>query len=174
MVKYLPAVQETWVGSLSQEDPLEKGMATHSSILAWRIRGQRSLVGYSSWGGRVRHDEWLSLHFRFPFWKMRTIISNFSFCLRVKYAMLSEMHFGKSILEQFFSKFNVHTDRLGLVLKCRSWIHLVQGWLNTLCFQGAPKWLWCHQLMDLVIGSKDSEHVDIVTLLVKFLSKWFS
>ena len=37
MVKSLPAVQETWVQSLRQEDPLEKGMAIHSSILAWRI-----------------------------------------------------------------------------------------------------------------------------------------
>ena len=37
MVKNLPAIQETWVRSLSQEDPLEKGMATHSSILAWEI-----------------------------------------------------------------------------------------------------------------------------------------
>ena len=37
MVKNLPAIQETQVQSLSQEDPLEKGMATHSSILAWRI-----------------------------------------------------------------------------------------------------------------------------------------
>ena len=37
MVKNLPAVQETWVRSLSGEDPLEKGMATHSSILTWRI-----------------------------------------------------------------------------------------------------------------------------------------
>ena len=37
MVKNLPAMRETWVQSLSQEDPLEKGMATHSSILAWRI-----------------------------------------------------------------------------------------------------------------------------------------
>jgi len=37
MVKNVPAVQETQVRSLSQEDPLEKGMATHSSILAWRI-----------------------------------------------------------------------------------------------------------------------------------------
>jgi len=33
----LPTMQETWVQSLGQEDPLEKGMATHSSILAWRI-----------------------------------------------------------------------------------------------------------------------------------------
>ena len=37
LVKNPPAVQETWVRSLSEEDPLEKGKATHSSILAWRI-----------------------------------------------------------------------------------------------------------------------------------------
>ena len=37
MVKNLPAIQETLVPSLGQEDPLEKRMATHSSILAWRI-----------------------------------------------------------------------------------------------------------------------------------------
>ena len=36
-VKRLPAMQETWVPSLAQEDPLEKEMATHSSILAWKI-----------------------------------------------------------------------------------------------------------------------------------------
>ena len=37
MVKNLSVIQETWVQSLGQEDPLEKGMATHSGILAWRI-----------------------------------------------------------------------------------------------------------------------------------------
>ena len=42
--------QETWVQSLVQEDPLEEGMATHSSILAWRFHGQRSLAGYDPWG----------------------------------------------------------------------------------------------------------------------------
>ena len=42
-------MQETWVQSLGQEDPLEKEMATHSSILAWEIYGQRSLVGYGPW-----------------------------------------------------------------------------------------------------------------------------
>ena len=50
MVKYLPVMQETWVQSLSQEDPLEKEMATHSSILVGESHGQRSLVDYSSWG----------------------------------------------------------------------------------------------------------------------------
>ena len=39
MVKNLPAMGETWVRSLGQEDPLEKGKATHSSILAWRTHG---------------------------------------------------------------------------------------------------------------------------------------
>ena len=37
MVKNVPAVKETWVQYLGQEEPLEKGMATHSNILAWRI-----------------------------------------------------------------------------------------------------------------------------------------
>ena len=37
LVKNLPAMRETWVQSLGREDPLEEGMATHSSILAWRI-----------------------------------------------------------------------------------------------------------------------------------------
>ena len=49
-LKRLPAVQETWVRFLSQEDPLEKEMATHSSTLVWRIPWGRSLVGYSPWG----------------------------------------------------------------------------------------------------------------------------
>ena len=45
MVEGLPVVQDTWVPSLGWEDPLEEGMATHSSILAWKSHGQRSLVG---------------------------------------------------------------------------------------------------------------------------------
>ena len=49
-VKSLPLRQETRVWSLCREDPLEKEMATHSSILAREFHGQRSLVGYSPWG----------------------------------------------------------------------------------------------------------------------------
>ena len=48
-VKRLPAVQETQVQSLGQEDTLEKEMATHSSILG-KSHGQRSLAGYTPWG----------------------------------------------------------------------------------------------------------------------------
>ena len=50
VVKNLPAMQETQVQSLGGEDPLEKGMATHSNILTGKIQGQRSLAGYSQWG----------------------------------------------------------------------------------------------------------------------------
>ena len=52
MIKNLPAVQETWVRSLGQEYPLEEGMATHSSILAWEIpwTEEPGGGGYSSWG----------------------------------------------------------------------------------------------------------------------------
>ena len=47
MVKSLPAMWETWVQVLGQEDPLEEGMATHSCLE--NPHGQRSLVGYSQW-----------------------------------------------------------------------------------------------------------------------------
>ena len=62
IVKNLPTRRETWVQSLGQEDPLEEGMATHSSILAWRIPwtqepGRLQPIGSQ----RVRHD-WPSKH----------------------------------------------------------------------------------------------------------------
>ena len=47
MVKNPPVMQETWIQSLGQEDPQEKEMATHSSILAWRIPWTEDLVGCS-------------------------------------------------------------------------------------------------------------------------------
>ena len=56
VVKNSPAMQEMRVRSLGQEDPLEEETASHSTILAWEIHGQRSLAGYSPWGRRVRHD----------------------------------------------------------------------------------------------------------------------
>ena len=57
MVKNQPAVQETWVLTLGQEDPLEKGMATYSSILAWRIPQTKEPGGLQSIGSqRTGHD----------------------------------------------------------------------------------------------------------------------
>ena len=52
LVKNLPAVQETWVRSQGQEDPLEKEMATHSSILAWRIPQTEEPSGLQSMGSQ--------------------------------------------------------------------------------------------------------------------------
>ena len=57
MVKHLPAMRETQVQPLGREDPLEKEMATHSSILAWKIRWMEEPGGLSSMGSqRVGHD----------------------------------------------------------------------------------------------------------------------
>ena len=57
LVKNLPAMQETWVQSLGQDDPLEKEMATHSSILAWRISGTGEPGGLPSMGShRLGHN----------------------------------------------------------------------------------------------------------------------
>ena len=52
-VKNLPAIQDTWVQSLGWEDSLEKGMATHSSILAWRIPGTEEPGGLRSLGSQT-------------------------------------------------------------------------------------------------------------------------
>ena len=56
-LKRLPAMRETWVRSLGREDSLEKEMATHSSILAWKIPWMEKPGGQQSTGlQRVRHD----------------------------------------------------------------------------------------------------------------------
>ena len=57
MIKNLPAILETQIQSLGQEDPLEKGMATHSSILAWKLPWMEEPGGLQSMGSqRVGHD----------------------------------------------------------------------------------------------------------------------
>ena len=63
-LKRLPAMWETWVRSLGWEDPLEKEMATHSSILAWRIPWTEELGGLQS-TGRKESDTIERLHFHF-------------------------------------------------------------------------------------------------------------
>ena len=70
MVKTLPAMQETWFWSLDWEDPLEKGTATHSSILAWRIPWTKEPGTLQSMGlQRVRHD-WVTFTFTvLPRWR---------------------------------------------------------------------------------------------------------
>ena len=63
IVKCLPAMWETWAQSLGWEDPLEKEMATHSNVLAWRIPWTEEPGGLQSTGSqRVGHDLATSLH----------------------------------------------------------------------------------------------------------------
>ena len=77
MVKNLPAVRETQVQSLGQEDPLEEGMATHSSVLAWRIPRTEEASSLQSMGWKRAGHNWATLyHFIlnllsfFPFFKI--------------------------------------------------------------------------------------------------------
>ena len=66
-------MRETWVRSLGWEDPLEKEMATHSNILAWRIPWMEEPGGLQSMGSqRVGHDRATSLHFLF--WSNKSIL----------------------------------------------------------------------------------------------------
>ena len=68
-VKNLPAIQETWVQSLGQADPLEKGKATHSSILVWRIPWTEEPRGLKSTGLESR--TWLRDRYIFTFLRPR-------------------------------------------------------------------------------------------------------
>ena len=63
IIKNLPAVQETWLQSPGLEDPLEKGMTTHSSILAWRIPWREESGGLQYMGlQKLVMAEWLTQH----------------------------------------------------------------------------------------------------------------
>ena len=62
MVKNMPAMQEAWVRSLGQEDPLEKEMATHSSILAWRIPRTEEPGRLQSMGSQRARHHWATKH----------------------------------------------------------------------------------------------------------------
>ena len=71
LVKNLPAIRETWIWSLVWEDPLEKGMATHSSILAWRLSWTEEPGGSccSPWGCKesemiewLTHTRWMKIN----------------------------------------------------------------------------------------------------------------
>ena len=66
MIKNLPAMQETRVQSLGHEDPLEKGMATHCSILAWRIPWTEEPGGLQSMGSQKVGQDFATNTFTFP------------------------------------------------------------------------------------------------------------
>ena len=73
MVKHLPAMRETWVRSLGQEDPLEKEWQSTPVLLPGQFHGRRSLVGYSPWG-RKELDTTERLHFHFHLVEMAFVV----------------------------------------------------------------------------------------------------
>ena len=97
MVKNPPAIWETWVWSLGWEDPLEKGTAPHSSILAWRVPMNRRAGGRQSIGSqRVGHDWvtftlWLLSYFEYHQWEIvkNYFLSCCLFCLTYIILLLS-------------------------------------------------------------------------------------
>ena len=102
-VKNLPAMQETWVWSVDWEDPLEKGMATHSSILAWKIPWTEESGGLHSLGlQRVGHDwvtnthTWRKKHrYSYFLWKIKTkdfFLAFWNFSLH-KFALMQDLHY---------------------------------------------------------------------------------
>ena len=68
MVKNPPAMQETWVRSLGQKDPLEKGMEIHSGILAWRIPWTEEPDGLQSMGSQRVGHHWVTFTITNPVW----------------------------------------------------------------------------------------------------------
>ena len=94
MVKNLPAVQEIWVWSLGQEDPLEEGMATHSSILAWRIPWTEEPGGLQSMGSqRVRHEWATNTPHANLLWGIFSSSPNFGFKALILCAEKTLIHF---------------------------------------------------------------------------------
>ena len=101
-VKYLPAMRETWVQSLSQEDPLEKGKATHSSILAWRISLTEVPGGLQSMGSQ-KAARWV---WNSEFVGFRKVIS-----LMIVYFLLSASESGVSSVINHTQNFVVKLRR---------------------------------------------------------------
>ena len=87
VVKSLPAIQETRVRSLSWEDPLEEGKATHSSILAWRIPWREESGGLQSIG--LQRMKWLSMHWSYFIHSKRSLVSSSHFSFKKQIWKLS-------------------------------------------------------------------------------------
>ena len=106
MVKNLSAVQETWVQSLNQEDPLEKGMAIHSNNLTWKFLWTEEPGRLESKGSqRVRHD-WVTNTLTRPAWRssgMRNYIFIQRF-LKHQWSINEKKSFERRRYQKFFSE----------------------------------------------------------------------
>ena len=144
LVKNLPAVWETWVQPLGWEDPLEKGKATHSCILAWRIPWTLSSMGLQT----VRHN-WVTFTFNYYIW-YKVMAQFFSFACG--YAVF---------LAQFVENTSLHhLCHVTCVGNHLTMSHRVCFWLvcspTSLCmsvFMWVPLLLWLLQLCKMISNS---------------------
>ena len=131
MVKNLPAMQETWVWSLTWEDPLEKGKATHSSILAWRFAWTVKSMGSQ----RVGHDwaTFTSLHFYIvtvaSLCLMFDYIFYWLFTINIHIPFNCCQHIGvfKSLLQMYFNIFRLLA--FNVVFDLCAWCSFSHVWL---------------------------------------------
>ena len=112
MVKNLPALRETQVHFLGWEDFLKKGMATHSSILAWRIPRQRSLAGYSPWDCKELDMTEQQFHFHTLTKRGNTDINKMGYSKIKSFCLLA---YHQSILEEISPEYSLE----GLMLKLK-------------------------------------------------------
>ena len=116
MVKNLPAMWETWVWSLGREDPLEKGMTTHSSILAWRIWWTEEPGRLHSMGSqRVRHNWVTNTLFLRLWWK-----SYIYLFLMVDIIFLEDILFQKTQEEKKCLQILAHLKEIMYIFKERN------------------------------------------------------
>ena len=130
MVKNLPAVQETWVWALGPEDPLEKGMATHCSILAWRIPWTEKPGGLQSMGSQWVRHEWATItpHVSLLWGTFSSSPSNFAFKPLILCAEKTLIHFVFWFLKIFVayvpSTIPSSCDKYLIILEMEALAHL--------------------------------------------------
>ena len=135
-VKRLPAMQETWVRPLGQEDPLEKEMATHSSTLAWKIPWTEKPGRLQSMESqRVRHDWVTSLSFTFV---------NVSWCFHYHLWASDEAEGRGRVQRQVTTGGTNPTERVTLALRT-NYISTVVMLETNVMFSGSFQFLSCLQ-----------------------------
>ena len=100
-VKYLAAVQETRIQSLGQEDPLEKGMATHSSTVAWKIPWTAEPGGLQPMGSHRVRPNWVTNSFTFTLYEVVakvTVVLDLEFYTRFRHIFISQNRNHYSVL----------------------------------------------------------------------------
>ena len=127
VVMNIPAMKETWIWSLDWEDPLEKGMAPHSSILAWKIPWTEGPDGYSPWIARARYDWATNMHTCKNFAKLACPICNEVWIFSPRNV---HTHLGETCLRELVSHGFVFlfffTWREGKTIKCIMSINKLQ------------------------------------------------